>query len=103
LLLVGLARKPEPAVVHDEQSALTRGRVARLGAFLAEAGLPFAFEVWAFPPDEHHRAGTHTRQWRHLKWKASVWSGVGPKMPTAQASVEEMAATPVRVIGVPPF
>jgi hypothetical protein len=24
------------AVVHDEQSALTRGRVARIGAFLAE-------------------------------------------------------------------
>jgi hypothetical protein len=28
------------AVVHDEQSALTRGRVARLGAFLAEAVSP---------------------------------------------------------------
>jgi hypothetical protein len=28
------------AVVHDEQSALTRGRVARLGSFLAEAVSP---------------------------------------------------------------
>jgi hypothetical protein len=28
------------AVVHDEQSALTRGRVARLGTFLAEAVSP---------------------------------------------------------------
>jgi hypothetical protein len=28
------------AVVHDEQSALTRGRVARLGTFLAAAVSP---------------------------------------------------------------
>ena len=35
----------------------------------------------------------HAGQWRYLRWKASVWSGVGPKMPTAQASVEETAAS----------
>lgn len=39
-LLFWSAGQRSVAVVHDEQSALTRGRVARLGAFLAEAVSP---------------------------------------------------------------
>jgi hypothetical protein len=39
-LLFWSAGKRSVAVVHDEQSALTRGRVARLGTFLAEAVSP---------------------------------------------------------------
>lgn len=39
-LLFWSAGERSVAVVHDEQSALTRGRVARLGAFLAEAVSP---------------------------------------------------------------
>ena len=39
-LLFWSARAGSVAVVHDEQSALTRGRVARLGTFLAEAVSP---------------------------------------------------------------
>lgn len=39
-LLFWSAAQRSVAVVHDEQSALTRGRVARLGAFLAEAVAP---------------------------------------------------------------
>ena len=39
-LLFWSAGERSVAVVHDEQSALTRGRVARLGTFLAEAVSP---------------------------------------------------------------
>ncbi|MET0788703.1 MAG: DUF3800 domain-containing protein [Cellulomonas sp.] len=39
-LLFWSARAGSVAVVHDEQSALTRGRVARLGTFLAQAVAP---------------------------------------------------------------
>jgi hypothetical protein len=39
-LLCWSAGERSVAVVHDEQSALTRGRVARLGTFLAEAVFP---------------------------------------------------------------
>lgn len=39
-LLFWSAGERSVAVVHDEQSALTRGRVARLGSFLAEAVSP---------------------------------------------------------------
>jgi hypothetical protein len=39
-LLFWSAGQRSVAVVHDEQSALTRGRVARLGTFLAEAVSP---------------------------------------------------------------
>lgn len=39
-LLFWSAGRRSVAVVHDEQSALTRGRVARLGTFLAEAVSP---------------------------------------------------------------
>ena len=39
-LLFWSAGERAVAVVHDEQSALTRGRVARLGSFLAEAVSP---------------------------------------------------------------
>jgi hypothetical protein len=39
-LLFWSAGQRSVAVVHDEQSALTRGRVARLGKFLAEAVSP---------------------------------------------------------------
>ncbi|MEU4191338.1 hypothetical protein AB0E69_05530 [Kribbella sp. NPDC026611] len=39
-LLFWSAGQRSVAVVHDEQSALTRGRVARLGAFLAETIQP---------------------------------------------------------------
>ncbi len=39
-LLFWSARQRSVAVVHDEQSALTRGRVARLGTFLAAAVSP---------------------------------------------------------------
>jgi hypothetical protein len=39
-LLFWSAGERSVAVVHDEQSALTRGRVARLGTFLAEAVAP---------------------------------------------------------------
>ncbi len=39
-LLFWSAGERSVAVIHDEQSALTRGRVARLGAFLAEAVSP---------------------------------------------------------------
>jgi hypothetical protein len=39
-LLFWSAGERSVAVVHDEQSALTRDRVARLGTFLAEAVSP---------------------------------------------------------------
>ena len=39
-LLFWSARVRSVAVVHDEQSAFTRGRVARLGTFLAQAVSP---------------------------------------------------------------
>jgi hypothetical protein len=48
--------------------------------------------------------GEDGRLARYLKWKASVWVGVGPKKPTAQASLAEMADTPFRKspVSVPP-
>lgn len=47
-LLFWSARAGSVAVVHDEQSALTRGRVARLGTFLAHAVSPAPAPLYSF-------------------------------------------------------